>query len=433
MFIGSINARMRAVLAELAPQWKDSPVYVACSGNFTVERILAAHGVGPIYSNDVSIYSCALGWYLTGEPHEYRVTDGRFDFITAAYLHPGPPLIATLLLVGEILKAGNNKHANRLRDEYRRRWEQVHEASRKRIEVALQGLKIAGYMAGDCRDFLTAADQAATCVTFPPTYKGGYEQLFKKLEAVFAWPKPSYRLFDPEDFELFCDQVRSFRRWMISSDVEHEKFRENLVAKVQTGLYSKPVFVYCGGASGVHRVAMARQQIGRNVLAPHTGEVKAVPRFVRLDRKVFNAIRSQYLARGIMPAPPQRCYAVVSEGKLIGCLGFSGPSAGVPWDVYMMSDFAVRPTPHKRLSKLILAVAVSVEMQHALEEWLCQRVRKLGTTAFTDKPVSMKYRGVFDLHSRKPGQLNYMADMGQWTLAGGFEWWNSRQEKKESR
>jgi hypothetical protein len=68
MFIGSINRYMRAVLETAAGQWKGLPVYVACSGNFTVERILAKCSVGAIHSNDVSIYSCALGWHLAGGP-----------------------------------------------------------------------------------------------------------------------------------------------------------------------------------------------------------------------------------------------------------------------------------------------------------------------------------------------------------------------------
>jgi hypothetical protein len=45
MFVGSINADLRSILAQLAPAWPGLPVYVGCSGNFTVERILAAHGL----------------------------------------------------------------------------------------------------------------------------------------------------------------------------------------------------------------------------------------------------------------------------------------------------------------------------------------------------------------------------------------------------
>jgi hypothetical protein len=37
MFIGSINADLRSILARLAPAWRGLPVYVGCSGNFAAE------------------------------------------------------------------------------------------------------------------------------------------------------------------------------------------------------------------------------------------------------------------------------------------------------------------------------------------------------------------------------------------------------------
>jgi hypothetical protein len=43
MFVGAINADLRSVLAWLAPAWRGLPAFVGCSGNFTVERLLAAH------------------------------------------------------------------------------------------------------------------------------------------------------------------------------------------------------------------------------------------------------------------------------------------------------------------------------------------------------------------------------------------------------
>src|ERR1017187_7706652 len=122
MFIGSINRYMRAVLETAAHLWKGLPVYVACSGNFTVERILARCGVGAIHSNDVSIYSCALGWHLANTPQPYVIKAPDLHWLEP-YLDPGPPIIATLLLTGEMLKVGgDNAYAKRMREEYTRRW-----------------------------------------------------------------------------------------------------------------------------------------------------------------------------------------------------------------------------------------------------------------------------------------------------------------------
>ncbi len=83
-----------------------------------------------------------------------------------------------------------------------------------------------------------------------------------------------------------------------------------------------------------------------------------------------------------------------------------------------MCDFAVRPSPHKRLSKLILAVLLSKAVQIDLEQCTCSRVKVIGTTAFTNKPVSMKYRGLFEVHNRGEGYINYFWP-GRVRVSGG--------------
>ena len=133
---------MRCVLESAASQWRGQDVYVACSGNFTVERILSRCGVGRIFSNDVSIYSCALGWHLANTsppsantPHSFVIKASEFNWLEP-YILPGPALIATLLLVGEMLKvSGDNPYAKRMTGEYRRRWPELHA---KTVETAPQ-------------------------------------------------------------------------------------------------------------------------------------------------------------------------------------------------------------------------------------------------------------------------------------------------------
>ena len=431
MFIGSINRYMRAVLESAASRWRGLPVYVACSGNFTVERILARCGTGPIRSNDVSIYSSAIGWHLAVRPQQYTLAPemaAEYDWL-AGSLEPGLPTIATLLLVGQMFTAGRGTpYAARMTDAYRRKWPDLHAATVARVSKALQGLTVADYFAGDCRQFLAEADKGGVCVTFPPTYKGGYERIYKRLDALFEWPRPEYEVFGPDDFEEFCCTVRSFRHWMISSDTEHPAMADRHVATVQTGLRSKPVFIYSDDAPV--RVALARQNVGHNPWAPRTDDVIEPLQVVRIDTRTMNAIRSVYLNPGILVTDASRNFAVLSAGRLIGAFGVSLPRGPLPCDIYLLADFGVRPTPHRRLSKLILACVVSKEVQADLEQWLCCRVGKIGTTAFTDKPVSMKYRGLFDVHSRAEGRVNYIGPMGRWTLKEGYQWWNEKHSGK---
>jgi hypothetical protein len=336
MFIGSINRYMRAVVETAAQGWRDLPVYVACSGNFTVERIIARcglgpKGVGPIHSNDVSIYSCALGWHLAGsfdgaqdkQPKPYTVKQPEFAWL-ADFLAPGLPTVATLLLAGEMLRAGKDSaYAQRMQVEYRRRWPELHAKTVERVTKALAGLEIASFHAGDCRDFLANADRDGVCISFPPTYKGGYESLYKKLDALFDWPKPSYQVFSPEDFEEFSRQVRSFRHWMISSDTAQPALASFHVATVQTSLRSKPVYMYADSAPA--RYAAARQNIGRNFWAPRTDEVVEPVQVVQIDARTMNAIRSMYLAQHITVCDAPRNYAVLSAGKLVGAFAFAYP------------------------------------------------------------------------------------------------------------
>lgn len=110
MFIGSINRYMRAVLETAAQGWRGMPVYIACSGNFTVERILARCGVGAIHSNDVSLYSCALGWHLAsriasqgcawpGGGFRVKQEAGQFSWLQP-YLDPGLAIIPIPMYIG---------------------------------------------------------------------------------------------------------------------------------------------------------------------------------------------------------------------------------------------------------------------------------------------------------------------------------------------
>jgi hypothetical protein len=100
----------------------------------------------------------------------------------------------------------------------------------------------------------------------------------------------------------------------------------------------------------------------------------------------------------------------------------------------MLSDFPVSGSKYSKLAKLVLYAALSKESQELIQVLTSRRTLSLVTSAFTNRPVSMKYRGVFDLLSRKPSKdvkmgknmLNYGALLGKWTLNEGLAIWNKR-------
>ena len=185
---------------------------------------------------------------------------------------------------------------------------------------------------------------------------------------------------------------------------------------------SKPVYVYSN--LGVRRLVQPRQLLEDVPMGRVEGKITEPLRIIHLSYAQYNSLRSQYMPITLPAAPAIYHYGLVSGDRLVGAFSFVMGRAGAPWDIYKLSDFAVVPTVYKRLAKLVLAAVLSHEMKAVLEQAFGRRIRTIGTTAFTDRPVSMKYRGIFELYRRKDGKLNYLGRMGRWSLQEGSEWWN---------
>lgn len=252
----------------------------------------------------------------------------------------------------------------------------------------------------------------------------GYEKLYRKLDEVLDWDRPYYQVFDAARFDEFTRLLVDRPHWMTLRDGPCEALAQHLTAVVQTSPRARPVHVY--SPAGKARLTRPAVRIDP-VAVPRLQELpQGSLTLARLSQAQLDALRSQYLGKNIVPSAGQLSLAVLAGGKLAGALSFAlSPREWV--DVYLLSDFAV-DAPVPRLSKLIAAVALSVEVRALLEQQYRQRVLAIGTTAFTDKPVSMKYRGVFELHSRKPGMLNYKAAAGRWTLQEVLTWWRGKNE-----
>ena len=49
------------MVSEIVADWRCPDIYIGCSGNFTIERVLAPAKRWRLHGNDVTIYSCVLG------------------------------------------------------------------------------------------------------------------------------------------------------------------------------------------------------------------------------------------------------------------------------------------------------------------------------------------------------------------------------------
>jgi hypothetical protein len=424
MFVGTINADMRSVLAEIAPQFKGLPVYVGCSGNFTVERILAARGCGPLFSNDISLYSSVVGGHLSGTPLPIRVRDPELEWLSP-FLEDGLSQVATVLLCTEYFKYVDRAEPFhvRMRSAYEKRWTDLHARTRLKAGKLLADLSVASYTAADVVDFMASVPSDAAVIAFPPTYERGYETLYKVIDRVFEWEAPSYEVFSADRLSGLLDSMMSKRKWLFSVDHALPGMESWMIAQVQTGMRSHPVYMYSNAEAC--RLTVPRMKTEDVPLPRCSGPMQGPLGLVRLSAGQMNQLRSEYLSTKIVPATATVNLGVLWGGSLVGAFSFVKAQYS-DFAAYMMSDFAVRPCTCRKLSKLVLAAALSYEAQAIAEMTFGMRIEALHTTAFTSKPSSMKYRGLFEVLNRKDGMVNYVAKSGRWSLAEGLEWWTSK-------
>jgi hypothetical protein len=123
--------------------------------------------------------------------------------------------------------------------------------------------------------------------------------------------------------------------------------------------------------------------------------------------------------------------AVVSNGHIVGVIKYENArhlSWQLPGYASLLIDCACPSVRYKHLAKLIVRCAISKEARLLLESSHKTRVVSVATTAYSNHPESMKYRGLFKLQYRerlKDGRyrLRYQGAFTDKTLAQHLAEW----------
>jgi len=437
MFLGTIPDKVRKILKHYIPHLGPK-VSVLCSGNFTFESLLRHNGYkGEIVSNDVSIYTCSVGWALTDVDFRLEIKEPSMEWILP-YLEDPISRAAAVLIFFDMSSHYKQKNDYQVRmwNSYRRQFDVLHKKMVDKLTAFKQQVRIDRFCAEDMKLRL-AVDSDVTLAAFMPTYKGGYESLYRVMDTVFDWDKPDYEIFEQteEFYQHWLDTVQS--RWLIMS--EHALHDINPNIGLPDTIVEKNRSITCRiyGNIRVNHYYIPRPTHIKPFLYPAISDND-----IRKDSKVELAIckdsrQMQYLRQVYVGAAiklsqePPACFYVLVDGHLAGAIGldlgkYGGPDASL---IYMLFDFAL-PSKYARLSKLIVMAALTHEVKTLLEKKFVNRFTQLLTTAFTNKPVSMKYRGVMNLEKRRDGYLKYGGPMGQYSLQEAFEQWWKKHGKK---
>lgn len=462
MFHGSIPATVQQILASIIKEWDVSDIYVGCSGNFTIERTLHGLTQARLHGNDVTIYSCLLGSYFAGQQLEacYNENyDGPMQFVRP-YLKDAPGIVTVVLLLSKMstyLGSKPNPYYLKMIEAYRQQWHELYNATYEKIAKIEPFLH--SFYAGDVCEWVDAIPAEAAFLCYPPFFSGDYEKMFKVIEQVVHWKPPEYQMIDKDRIFQMFRKMAQRRYFMFGTNDELPEFREHLVGVSQTTNRGVPLYIYA--RSKTSHIVMPHQNV-ESPLIPRLGEDEDIGeelRLVPLKSEEFHALRSQYMNVYIKPGSESASYGVTVDGRLVGVFAFSASPTLANWDkhidtptMYLLSDFPVSPSKYKRLAKLVLYAALSKESKLLAERISNKRIRSLVTTAFTKRPVSMKYRGLFrQLNKKKlpgvdPGetdmskiyyndgyQINYGAPMGEWSLQEGLALWKKHHSQTEGK
>jgi len=450
MFHGSIPASMQQILGGVVSDWNAKDIYIGCSGNFTIERMLQGLTNARLHGNDVTIYSCLLGSYFAGQPLNVRFRDsydGPMAFVKD-YMKTDADIISVMMQLSKMSIYLGSKRKNpyyeKMIEAHISQWDALFLKTKEKMQ-AIQPF-LSSLHAGDVCKWIDTIPQEAAVICYPPFFSGDYEKMFRVIEEVFEWEPPTYDMIDKEKIMVLFRKMTAHDFFAFGTNDVLPEFEQHLIGVSQTTNRGVPLYIY--GSSNRSRIVMPAQTCSP-LLLERLGvdeDIGDVLQIFPMKSEQFHALRSQYMNAHIKPGSETASYAVAVDGKVVGAFAFSTSPTLSNWDthidtptIYLLSDFPIAPSKYSRLAKLVLYAALSKESKLLAERLMRKRVRSLITTAFSKNPVSMKYRGLFALLSKKRieddsrYQLNYGAPMGQWTLQEGFAQWKQKHSRTEGR
>jgi hypothetical protein len=430
MFVGSINSKIRNLIFTEKKIFRGQKVCVGCSGNFTVEQILQGLDC-EIWSNDVALYSSLMGNYLSGKSMRAEIKDPAYSWLTPYMEDGGVGRIAAVSLLFEMLKQekANNMQQIRLYAHYRDNFKDYHQKSFVRISEILEKIKIKDYTSRDVYALYENLPENWLRIAFLPTYVGGYEKLYSRLEKIISWDAPVYDILTPERYEETVSFMRRGRYLYLS---DYDRNEDGLFAIVKTGRL-KNIYLYSNiEFKKSFIIPYAKYKKSNFALLPDDHQITDASKITyhKTGNQELNYYKNLFLKKGIEYTTGMSPLMVFLDGYLFGFLLFDVIRYGMDQDkatrgVYLLSDFVIAH-PVKKISKLLLLSTKTKELQQILKEKFIQSVDFILTTAFTDKPVSMKYRGVYNLMKRGAGFLQYTTESGTLTAEEAVKIWNKK-------
>lgn len=404
MFIGAIPKQVAEQIVTSVPFGDWGEIYLCCSGSFRMEQAIgAAFPHVPIHSNDVSLYSTAIGQLALQKPISLTFRNRLAfveDILNGADFQTR---VAAVLVAHDMSRfIGKNEYARKHYAFYEAHFAELLEKAVVKLGKVLPEIRIAEYFAGDWRLHAERAIEAgAGIAAFPPFFMGDYEKQYAFLEDSIQWEAPSYDLYDPKQLDgILTHFEETGTPYCVVSDQlwEHRKPVMEYVAGRK-----KPHYGYWAGKSSVRHIFNKPQPF--RYIPIEVGKLSAASKITitLADAKHMNFLKDVYLAKGIIHSTGMMNFLIFIDGMLVGGIIYALAKYGNRHSIYLLSDVTI--SSEGKLSKLVATIATSRALVNLVEKKVFDRIDEVVTTARTKNAVSMKYRDIYELASRRPSDI----------------------------
>ena len=196
MFVGSINSKIRNLIfteKELFRGQKDLRRLFRKFHRRADPPGPRAARSGPTTSRCIR-RSSGITW--PGSPFARRSRSRHIPGWRPTSRRGGVSRIAAVSLLFEMLKHEKGNNLNQLRHvrALQENFDEFHSQSCSRMEAAMQAIRIDDYTMIDVHDLYRDLPRRVFAVAFLPTYVGGYEKLYARLEKIVSWDAPAYEI-----------------------------------------------------------------------------------------------------------------------------------------------------------------------------------------------------------------------------------------------
>ena len=377
--------------------------HVVNSYYMDIEQVLTNRAI-KVYTKEYFIF--LLYKAVKGELKEMRFKE-EYSFMDVQSDNPSE-IVATLHLFNAIKKHKNSQdiYHKSLYEDFLSRLEHYKQKYTERYQKLVDNLKPKNIEVLYCADL---SDAILNCGEndiliyqneFHPGMKAASNALQRFLLDDFGWQERIHTRYAEIDEEQVNYMALSQHGFMGRREV----FKDQ-----RTYIYSN---VGDAGDNSFNRRAITPLRYKRlpdNYILTENSKF----RFIRASMAEIDYLRMIYLKKGIVLGSAPFCYLWFLDDYVFGACMFDflkvskyGMNA-----VWMKSDFVIdHPIP--KLSRLLIMGVLSSEFKEELDIRYKHECVVIATSVFTDKPVSMKYRGVFKLYERCVGKLHYIQEAG---------------------